>query len=380
MLPLFHKGSVKNILGIKDQSPYVFDYSNRYSVFDWGAMPDELNEKGVCLSHMADFFFKVMENPIFWRNWEVDQSLLKGLKDPSHYIELKELGLKHHSLGFCDGDGNLQSKGDRFLAVEPVTIITPSFVNGEYGYEDYKRKPNKALVPLEIIFRFGIPEGSSLLNRVNDADYCKSLGLEKAPVSGDEFDIPIIEFSTKLESTDRYISHGEASLMASLNPKEFNRLHDMVFLLSIRLKEIFHKSGLKLWDGKFEFAFSPEKDANGERYFWLVDSIGPDELRLTYDGVQLSKETLRKFYRGSQWFQNIAKAKSMAKERGSGDWKKICVEELNSQPEPLSSKYKEASEMMYKSLTNSLYENHFSKTIFNDAWDMDTLVKNIKGL
>ena len=67
-----------------------------------------------------------------------------------------------------------------------------------------------------------------------------------------------------------------------------HRLTEVVRIVAHRLNEVFAATGLLLWDGKLEFAFA-DKDESGNRRFKLVDSIGPDELRLTYNGVQLSK-------------------------------------------------------------------------------------------
>ena len=136
-----------------------------------------------------------------------------------------------------------------------------------------------------------------------------------------------IEFSTKLESTDVYIPQDRAQQIAGLNDTEMKNLHELVRVLAYRLRDLFSKSNLLLWDGKFEFAFT-EEDEEGNRAFQLVDSIGPDELRLTYDGVQLSKECLRRPYRGSDWHSAISQSKSLAKERGVQNWKRICMEEL----------------------------------------------------
>ena len=41
----------------------------------------------------------------------------------------------------------------------------------------------------------------------------------------------------------------------------------------------------------------------------MVDSIGPDELRLTHSGVQVSKENLRTIYKKTAWYADLAKAK-----------------------------------------------------------------------
>jgi phosphoribosylaminoimidazole-succinocarboxamide synthase len=56
---------------------------------------------------------------------------------------------------------------------------------------------------------------------------------------------------------------------------------------------------------------------------FLVDAIGPDELRILKDGVQLSKEFLRTFYRGTDWYGQVNQAKKQAKEQGVADWKRL---------------------------------------------------------
>ena len=53
--PMYHVGSVKNILGNKDSNELIFSYSDRYSVFDWGEMPDK-SYKGQYLAAMAYMF------------------------------------------------------------------------------------------------------------------------------------------------------------------------------------------------------------------------------------------------------------------------------------------------------------------------------------
>ena len=100
--------------------------------------------------------------------------------------------------------------------------------------------------------------------------------------------------------------------------------------LAYKLKEIFEDLGIFLWDGKFEFAFA--EGGRGERDFMLVDSIGPDELRLSYDGVQLSKQNLRNFYRGGDWHRAVGKAKTLAEERGCRIGKKSASKRWDSNP------------------------------------------------
>ena len=62
--------------------------------------------------------------------------------------------------------------------------------------------------------------------------------------------------------------------------------------------------------------------AGASRTFMLVDSIGLDELRLQRNGVSLSKEFLREFYRKTPWFEKLNSAKEIAGRTGE-DFKKI---------------------------------------------------------
>lgn len=370
MFPVLHIGSVKNILGVEGKSPYLFHFSDRFSVFDWGAMPDELADKGKALAIMADFFFRQMQGADTWQKLELPEDLAAS----QTYQEYCSNGLSHHSLGLCDESGNAVDSATPYLKVEPVAVPKLPFDDGIYDYQVYASKPVKTLVPLEVIFRFGVPEGSSLLQRTNDVEYRNAIGLKDAPQPGECFDRPIIEYSTKLESSDRYISYADAQRISCLSDVEFNRLHETVQILALHLKTIFERCNVELWDGKFEFAFAPEKNDDGSRNLWLVDSIGPDELRLTYHGVQLSKENLRRFYRGSEWHQAIDLAKHLAADRGVKDWKPICEGELNSSPVPLSAEVKEATEMMYKTIANELFKVSGETECFPGAWDFDTLI------
>ena len=57
-------GSVKDLEVL--ESPYeskegrgIFHFSDRYSVFDWGEMPDNIKNKGAALAMMATFNFGI---------------------------------------------------------------------------------------------------------------------------------------------------------------------------------------------------------------------------------------------------------------------------------------------------------------------------------
>lgn len=366
---ILYQGSVKNVRGVKGQSPYIFEFSDRYSIFDWGQMPNQLDGKGECLAFMGAFFFDFFGNPKNWQSWQAPApfsgtALLKTLQ---------RQGVAHHSLG-------LVKDNPRCLSVKPVAVMKPESLveNGKlrWDYTPYRQRPENTLVPLEVIFRFGVPEGSSLLKRTGDAGYCRTLGLAASPRAGDRFPVPIIEFSTKLETSDRYLGYSEAQEISSLSKEEFDDLSNLTRLLALRLKDCFAGIGLELWDGKFEFAFTTEKD--GKRGFMLVDSIGPDELRLTLDGVHLSKEALRSYYRPTPWHAGLEKAKALAEERGEKDWKKICTDELKLQPPPLSQPVKERAEMIYKGIVKALSQKYGTQVVFGNAWSLDEVAGAFK--
>jgi phosphoribosylaminoimidazole-succinocarboxamide synthase len=306
-MKLLHAGSVKSIFEAEQPEQLVFEFSDRYSVFDWGCMPDLLERKGEALAVMANTFFE----------------------------ELNKRGIVHHALGLLN---------NRSLIVKKVDVprLNPAA---------YAERPVHTLVPLEVLFRFGIPEGSSLVERSHDKLVQADLGL-KGPVHvGDRFDRPLIEFSTKLEPTDRMLSYNEARELACLTDQEWTGLMSLTGTIALELKNIFQGIEVELWDGKIELAFA--NLVEGQRRFVLVDSIGPDELRLISHGVSLSKENLRQFYRRTPWYAAQLEAKKLARERG-GDWKKICAEELKQVPIMLPLHFKEDIEAMYQVLADEL--------------------------
>jgi phosphoribosylaminoimidazole-succinocarboxamide synthase len=332
-LPLLHTGSVKNVYGTEGVAPYVFEFSDRYSVFDWGMMPDLLERKGEALAIMANWFFE----------------------------QLKAQGFEHHALGLSNRDGDiLDSKNtSRCLAVKPVSVPRAQ-------PERYLERPIDTLVPLEILFRFGIPQGSSLLERSHDSNVRKDLGLKSPVTVGQFFDRPLIEFSTKLESTDRMLSRAQAQELASLSSNELEKLLAYTEKLAVAMHKLFAKIDVELWDGKVECAFGAA-DKTGERSFYLVDSIGPDELRLMYHEYGLSKENLRQFYRSTPWYVDQLEAKKLARERGMFDWKDICKSELNSLPMHLPVPLKDCTEKMYQLLTDELLASSGQERVFDPS-------------
>lgn len=335
---LIYRGSVKDVLGGGDRDGLIFEYSDRYSVFDWGPMPDEITGKGEALATIADQVFR-------------------------------NVGIPHHSLGLMPGR-------PRCLSVKKVDVKWPQKNNSGWDYSQYATQPVDCLVPLEVIFRFGVPVGSSLPSRLaSNPDYMKSLGFGEPPTIGAEFAEPVIEFSTKLEDSDRYVAVDEARSIAGMTEAEIARLRELAKGLAVELKTFFTSADLKLWDGKFEFAFIK---GNAGRNFMLVDSVGPDELRLTHDGVQISKEILRQFYADGPWHAAIGRAKKIAAGKPEIDWRSLCANDMAQRPVPLTPEVRKIAENIYPAIANSLARVKGDRPPFPAAWDLSQLVARVR--
>ena len=111
-----------------------------------------------------------------------------------------------------------------------------------------------------------------------------------------------------------------------------------------------------------------------------MDSIGPDELRILWKEVQLSKEFLRQFYRDSDWYRKVQQAKEIAREEGVADWKQICVERLQARPEPLPDEVKETVSTLYPSLVNECARQFGYGQAFADSPPIRVVAKNLRRL
>jgi phosphoribosylaminoimidazole-succinocarboxamide synthase len=313
-MKLIYAGSVKNLYIADNQGQVWFEYTDDYSVFDWGKMPDPIPGKGEALAKLGEWFFQRVADPAQWK--------ALGLADDPQVA--RWLPVAHH---FHRRDGS------RLLMTRvEVPVLRADQVGGSLVY-DYGYPPQpRQLIPLEVIFRFGVPAGSSLLQRKDWYPFQIH--------EGAEFDEPLIEFSTKLERKDRVISYQEAALILKGNTDTLAEIYGRTRALAHFLKKTFARRGLKLWDGKFEWAMLDGR-------ITLVDSIGPDELRVSQGDAVFSKQFLRDYYLKTDWYKALLKGGELAKQRGIEDWKTIVQTELKQAPAPLSRPYKEAAQALY---------------------------------
>jgi phosphoribosylaminoimidazole-succinocarboxamide synthase len=370
--PLLYRGSVKNVRGEVSSEKLLFEFSDRYSVFDWGEMPDQLDGKGEALALMGSAFFSYLESPSNWRNLFTSEILhdtfskeyLEALSQSELFKTYCEKGLNHHALISAE-----EIKAGPFLSVKNIQVLRPDLTADGYDYELYKTKPLNALVPLEVIFRLGLAPGNSLTKRLgSDLSKWQSFGFSEIPKNNGLLKSPVIDFSTKLEKGDRYLSYDEAQRIAGLSTKECDKLHQMTHLIALNLFEFHSRIGLELWDGKIEVAFS---GTHPERDFMLVDSIGIDELRLLYKGKSFSKEFLREVYKTSSWYEKLEASKKEALLSGD-DFKRICLEKYEASPMKLSEEDKLKAESVYKSYCNEILLTMGEPQAFPREFNLET--------
>jgi phosphoribosylaminoimidazole-succinocarboxamide synthase len=325
-------GSVKDLEVIQKPTQDVmgvgrFRFSDRYSVFDWGEMPDHIKGKGEALCLMGAYCFE----------------------------RLEEKGIKTHYRGLVDSDANVVKFKElkhpsNTMEVSLVNVYKPETRASQgklaYDYSIYTTELKNCLIPLEIIYRNGVPEGSSVLKRLEQGKTTlKDLGLDHYPKSGERFAKPLFDVSTKLEQTDRYVTWEEAQTISGLTNFELIAVKSVLSKVNDTITEMACHAKLENEDGKIELAFDEA------RKLMVVDVVGTlDECRFTYEGFHVSKEIARQFYKKTSWYTDVEEAKKEAEAKGVKDWKALC----KSQPPKLDAKLNTLISHLYMAAANEL--------------------------
>ncbi len=333
-------GSVKDLTilkkpGTKKAGIGSFLFSDRYSVFDYGEMPDKIENKGASLCLVSAYFFEELER--------------EGID--THYLGLVEEGKVRR----LDEVNNAVNE----MKVKLFRVIKPVKKRKGYDYSKFKEGTVNYLVPLEVIYRNFLPEGSSVFRRLEAGELSlDDLGLEKYPSPGTMLEKPFIDFSTKLEDGDRYLSIEEARRISGLGGK-FDELIEITNRVNDIITEKTSKIGIRNEDGKLEFAVDESGDVV------VVDAVGTlDECRFSMDGFQLSKEILRQHYRKTYWYKRLKVTK------GTENWRRIM-----GRPPNLPKDLREGVSKMYQAFANEITGRKFF-----DVPNLKKVVRELKSL
>jgi phosphoribosylaminoimidazole-succinocarboxamide synthase len=325
-------GSVKDLEVIKKPTKTRmgvgrFHFSDRYSVFDWGEMPDHIDGKGAALCLMGAYCFERLEE--------------KGIR--THYRGL--VNEKDEVVRFDELE-----KPTNVMEFHLVNVYKPkAYVEGgklKYDYSFYTPKLKNFLIPLEIIYRNGLPEGSSVFKRLEQGLVTlEDLGLDHYPKPGERLKKPIFDVSTKFEESDRYLTWREAQQLTGLTHSEIEEIRAVLLKVDETITEIAAKANMVNEDGKIELAFDEERE------LMVADVVGTlDECRFTYQGFHVSKEIARIYYRQTEWAKKVEEAKRKAVEQGVKDWRTL----VKTQPPKLDPALKALICEMYMAAANAL--------------------------
>lgn len=324
-------GSVKDLVVLRQPKNNKagigrFIFSDRYSVFDWGEMPDHITEKSKAICIASAYFFE----------------------------KLEKLGIKTHYLGIVE-DGKAKrldelEEPQNIMEFKLLRVIKPKVQGNDYDYSIYQKKKGNFLIPLEIIYRNSLPEGSSVFRRLREGSLkLEDIGLKEEPVPGQVIDKPILDISTKLEAIDRYISWEEAKKICNLTEDEIEEIKRITLFVNQIITQEAKRISLFNEDGKVEFGFDEEKN------LILVDALGTlDESRFTYQGLPVSKEIARIYYRRTSWYKDV----TLAKKQDRLNWKAF----VKTSPPSLPKKLVDSISLIYKAYTNELTKRKWFDT------------------
>jgi phosphoribosylaminoimidazole-succinocarboxamide synthase len=245
--------STKNLTVVEEPTPDragigIFEFTDDYSVFHYGKMPDRIPGKGEAICRMAVFNFRLLE----------------------------QAGVPTHFRRFLPPNR---------IEFDLVRVWNPEVEPIGPGRRNY-------LIPLQVIFRNWLPPGNSLRRRVEAGQLAPTdVGLDHLPADDEPLAKPIVEFTTKLAEIDLFLTPAEAQRLAGLDDTQFAAVR----ATALRVDEVItgHAGGVGLAhaDGKVEFALAADGRVT------LVDNAGtPDENRLTLDGFPVGKQVMRDFY------------------------------------------------------------------------------------
>ena len=182
-----------------------FVFTDQYSVFDWGEMPDHVPGKGASLCTMGAYNFERLE--------------AEGI--PTHYVGVVDAGRDDAADDAVADSASLDATDPVALeaceapptemAIELTQVPDlPYLGDDDYDYDAYHDAAGENyLIPLEIVFRNTVPEGSSLRSRGSPADY----GLDRESWPDGVVDLPERSrhvVSERLAAHRRYVREARA--------------------------------------------------------------------------------------------------------------------------------------------------------------------------
>lgn len=225
----------------------ILTFTDRYSVYDFGVLPDRIPGKGKASCAMAVKSFELFE----------------------------AAGMRHHFLEQVTADS---------IRIELLDIDYAG-TKGPTG--------TGCMIPLQVVYRHALPRESSVHRRVASNRLAAAEVPPYAVGRAPWLSRPMVEFTSKYEETDRFLTRAIATEVGRVTEADLTRLADLAEQVASVLRSHCVAVGLTMVDGKAEFGF------DGGRRPILIDHAGtPDENRFYFNDVPVCKELLRYLHPG----------------------------------------------------------------------------------
>lgn len=298
--------SVKEIGVIQEPTNHEYgisDFKCRpvFSVFDYGTINPSVPLDNSTINLMLGFNFELL------REQGVD----------SHYISLVTAQGEQISARNAISKGIIPDTS----RVQFANRLLPQFRDGEWDYSMFGKENVTCYVqPIEFISRNSLPEASSVWKRVKRGEITlQDLGLPSDFKIGDEIpeDLrPILDYSTKFEPDDRYLTPTQAQGLMNVSDETFARINESTRNASNIMTDYAASRGFKREDGKVEHVGLKLGDAVCT---WHEDRL------TTPQGVGISKQRIRNKVKelNPKWYEDIEKSKERARTEGVEDFRTL---------------------------------------------------------
>jgi phosphoribosylaminoimidazole-succinocarboxamide synthase len=264
------QGSAKNIYRV-DDTTIAFRFTNHFSVFDYGRMPDLIPDKAlsVCACAVKSF------------------GIATAIGVPTHFVEqLDPVTIRVKEARIIT---------DRYLTTNDKNYVVPA----EWIYR------LRVAGSIDRDFRAGKKKPTNFGFPSNDP-----------PAVGTPFPFPVHMLTTKFEDFDREITDEEAGEMGGLSYEDQLEFWSMIDRLTGAIAWKLLKTGFVLIDGKMECLIGPNREKmigdvfctpDEDRFCSFAKLINKGEV------IHYSKEYLRQIYIENGWKKQLDAARAESK-------------------------------------------------------------------
>ncbi len=305
---IHHPTSVKTIFVVQRptrEEPGIADFRFNpvFSVFDYGTLAPPVPLDNTTIVLMAGYNFE----------------------------RLREAGIESHYLGLVH-EGELLSAAAAIrrgltpdtMRVRLVNRLLPTHTASGWDYALFQAPPsNHFVVPIEFISRVKIGANSSVWKRVARSEIALAdLGLPPDLQPGAPLPGHALDYSTKYEPEDRYLSAEAARGLTGFSPERWARINRTTAEASRLMTELAEARGVAREDGKVEYVtldHRAERDVLGD----AVTTLHED--RLVLDGTDITKQAIRDAVKRASpaWAAEIDRAKTAARQQGVADFRTL---------------------------------------------------------